>query len=188
MSQEKFLANKNKKQKLIKFLCFEFNANGCNKTSCFCNTAVAENNADYDIERTAILIRTTNNEVIIIRKDIDLLLLLTQLSPTEKIYFMKLSKRKRDAAIYNRDSFKYPETKQYILFIHAIAGCDTTSCFYNQGKNRILKLAKNTDVQVLIRVFECDNAAMIELFNNGIELVKPMYTQSKGQNWRHYHP
>ena len=41
--------------------------------------------------------------------------------------------------IYDSNSFKYLKIKKLIGFLHAFTGCDTTSCFFKQGKNILIK-------------------------------------------------
>ena len=40
-------------------------------------------------------------------------------------------------------SFKYLKLKKLIGFLHAFTRCDTTSCFFKQSKNKIIKTLLN---------------------------------------------
>ena len=48
--------------------------------------------------------------------------------------------------IYENKSLKYLEVEKFIGFLHAFTGCDTTSCFFKQGKNKLIKTLANDAV------------------------------------------
>ena len=106
--------NKNKK-KLIELLCEEFEKEKC-------SAVVAEEDADF-----------------LIGEDIDLLVILTQYASINTVYFFKSGKGNVNDCIYDSNSFKYLKVKKLIGFLHAFTGCDTTSCFFKQGKNKLIK-------------------------------------------------
>ena len=78
----------------------------------------------------------------IIGEDIDLLVILTQHAPINTIYFLKPGKGNVNDCIYDSNSFKYLKVKELIGFPHAFTGCDT-SCFFKQGKNKLIKTLSN---------------------------------------------
>ena len=41
--------------------------------------------------------------------------------------------------IYDSNRFKYLKVKKLIGFLHAFTGCEITSCFFKQGKNKLIK-------------------------------------------------
>ena len=75
----------------------------------------------------------------IIGEDIDLLVILTHHAPINTVYFLKLGKGNVNDCKYDSNSFKYLKVKKLIGFLHAFIGCDTTSCFFKQGKNKLIK-------------------------------------------------
>ena len=42
-------------------------------------------------------------------------------------------------AYMTANSFKYLKVKKLIGFLHAFTGCDITSCFFKQSKNKLIK-------------------------------------------------
>lgn len=92
--------------------------------------------------------------VIIIGQDIDLLVLLTALSPPN-VYYQKVGKGKLPNVLYSNKCFKHIEIVENILFIYAISGCDTTGAPFGQGKYKFCNiLLKNHSVNELVRVFQ----------------------------------
>ena len=58
-------------------------------------------------------------------------------------------------------------TRQYLLLIHAITGCDTTSALYGQGKVKTLKLAQEQDANLCFHM---------DLFSLHSRRAVPTYT------------
>ena len=57
------------------------------------------------------------------------------------IYFLKPGRAQQRTEIYSSKSLSaYPKFQNYILFLHAITGCDTTSAMIRRGKTSVLKL------------------------------------------------
>ena len=83
----------------------------------------------------------------IIGEDIDLLVILTQHAPINTVYFLKPGKENVNDCIYGSNSFKYLKVKKLIGFLHAFTGCDTTSGFFKQGENKLIKTFSNDVVQ-----------------------------------------
>jgi len=83
------------------------------------------------IINTAIDLSLSNEIVIVVGEDIDLLIILIGLATTtNKIFLVTPGKGKIDRSIYSKESLKSPqEFKKIILFIHIFCGCDTTSSF-----------------------------------------------------------
>lgn len=90
---------------------------------------VGEDNADVLIFKKAIKQFNATNSTIIVGEDVDLLVLLTAKTPCDNmIYFMKPGKAQQKTEIYSSKSLSaYPQCQRYILFLHAITDCDTTS-------------------------------------------------------------
>lgn len=135
VNQEVFLANEQNKTRLIHMLSSKFE-----KSNITVNQALDD--ADTLIVNTAIDLSLTNETVILVGDDIDLLIILTGLAPTtNNIFFMKLGKGTIERRIYSSDSLQsQKDTKKSILFVHAFCGCDTTSSFYRKGKVQCFKI------------------------------------------------
>ncbi|GBN59446.1 hypothetical protein AVEN_171835-1 [Araneus ventricosus] len=109
-------------------------------------TFVATDDADVHIVKTGI---ETNEkikkQVVVIGQDVDILVLLTALTPTyTDILMLKEGKGKvKDRFSSSKEmqnSNLEIECKKSILFVHAISGCDTTSRFYRKGKLQAVQL------------------------------------------------
>lgn len=130
--QEPFLANTFNKSRLIDKLS-EYLAE--NEILCFKD----DGDADRLIVETAInvAINSYNKKVVIVSEDVDVMVLLTALTPASKeIFLLKPSRSKAPAQLFSSKSFQetYPNCKPHILFLHSFTGSDTTSCFFNKGK------------------------------------------------------
>ena len=128
--QDKFLSRNKNKRNLIELLCEEFEKEKC-------STVVAEEDADFLIVSIAEK-SSVSGTTWIIGEDIDLLVILTQHAPINTVYFLKPGKGNANDCIYDSNSFKYLKVKKLICFLHAFTGCDTTSCFFKQGKNKLI--------------------------------------------------
>lgn len=168
--QEKFLANSKNKNRLIQMLRKHLADN--NIFNC-----QAEGDADTLIVQTAINIESEN--VVVVAEDIDVLVLLTALTPTNReIYFLKPARGQTSKQVYSNKSLEktLPISKEHVLFLHAFTGCDTTSAFYNKGKNNFAKLIeKRKDLQEAAEVFRNSSADIINIFQSGILCILALY-------------
>ena len=122
----------------------------------------------------------------IIREDIDLLVILTQRAPINTVYFLKPGKGNVNDCIYDSNSFKYLKVKMLIGFLHAFTRCDTTSCFFKQGKNKLIKtLSDDVVLQQKAQHFydPTDNPDVLAASAN--DLVSQMYGSKKDKKTRH---
>lgn len=97
-------------------------------------TKIADEDADRLIITTAVELQEDDKIVKIFGEDTDLMVLLTQLAPSNKNIYCKPGKGKEIDKVYNCDSFKYPNLKRFVGLLYIISGCDTTSCFLNKAK------------------------------------------------------
>ena len=105
----------------------------------------ASEDADIIIVNTAINKSAEYKAVKIVGEDTDLLVLLTQYCGNiSNVYLEKRVKKKQSKTVYKTvyspENFSYPKLKKIIAFLHAFAGCDTTSAFYLKGKEKIFKV------------------------------------------------
>ena len=119
-------------------------------------TKQAEEDADTMIVNTAIEVANKKHLTVIIREDTDLLVILTQMAyplNLNNIYYNIPGKNTSKEKIYTINSFK-PESKHLIAFLHAFCRCDTTSGFYQIGKNKIVSVIENDpNLQQLAKCF-----------------------------------
>lgn len=97
----------------------------------------ANNDVDVLIIETA-LEQSNTNKTIVVGEDVDLLIILTARTPTDKVnYFLKPGKIQTETKMYTSQSLNsYLKCQTHILFLHAITVCDT-SAFYQKGKTKI---------------------------------------------------
>ena len=89
-------------------------------------------------------------------------------------------------AFYNANSFKYNDLKKFIAFLHCFTGCDTTSCFYGQGKNKFVKLlVKKPDLQEFVPIFYDVNADPSVIAENGKKLIANLYSTKSEKGHLH---
>lgn len=150
-------------------------------------TKIAPEDADRLIVETAIenARLDCDGTVVIVGEDTDLLVLLCQLtceSHVENIYFCKESKGSAPNEYFSSNSFKYPELKKIIAFLHAFCGCDTTSCFYKKGKNKLFEVFSPEELLELASVFHNVNATSDDIANSAFRIIRDMYsTQAEKQ-------
>ena len=140
----------------------------------------AKKGADFLIITTAIEVAAKEN-VKIVGEDIDLLVLLTQLAPhKDNIFYAKAGRGAVSEEIYSINSLKSPHLKHVIDFLHIFTGCDTTSCFFRQGKNKLMKVfAKDIDLVEFCRTLYNPNANRAEITACGNKIFARMYSNDK---------
>ncbi|GBN63404.1 hypothetical protein AVEN_120458-1 [Araneus ventricosus] len=99
-------------------------------------TRVAAGDADTYIVRSGLEKATSHPVVAIIGQEVDLVVLLIALAPTESnIYFIKPGKGKVEAKLFlTRKLQKELSFAQTILLLHAFSGCNITSAIYRKSK------------------------------------------------------
>ncbi|KAI4490083.1 hypothetical protein M0804_004265 [Polistes exclamans] len=173
-SQQQFFTNINNKSRFISMLSNKLTA---------ANIAVkqAKNDADVLIIETAIEKFDATNTTIIVGKDVDLLVLLTARTPMDKIiYFLKPGRAQQRTEIYFSKSLSaYPKCQNYILFLHAITGCDTSSVMYRRGKTSVFKLFEKNDLTNCAKVFTKIDSTPQTIITEGIRFLLAVYGAPK---------
>lgn len=135
--------------------------------------------ADRLIVTTAICYSEQQDETVIIGQDTDLAVLLTALSPPQvDIKFLIPGIKGKPAKLYS--SKKCQESlgamKDFILFLHAATGCDTTSAIFNIGKVKPFKrLQKDEALRQQVGVFSLPNATPDDIATSGEMFVMSLY-------------
>ncbi|KAL4718517.1 hypothetical protein ACJJTC_010356 [Scirpophaga incertulas] len=174
-NQQQFLANTYNKSRFISMLCEELTAAGI-------PIKQADNDADVLIIETAIEQFESSKTTVVVGEDVDLLILLTARTPTDKIiYFLKPGKAQVQSRIYSSQSLTaYPKCQAHILFLHAITGCDTTSAIFKRGKTAVFKLfEKCNDLIECAEVFKNINSSRNDIVTYGIRFLLAMYGAPK---------
>ncbi|XP_015119683.1 uncharacterized protein LOC107042937 [Diachasma alloeum] len=121
----------------------------------------------------------TDKPVVVAGNDVDLLVLLIGLTPIDSnIDFYKIvSTGKKEKKLYSTRDNRH--LQPFILFAHAYAGCDTTSAFYNKGKNSIISLLqKDQTLCDSASAFYAANKTIDELYDIGENILKHLYVTS----------
>ncbi|GBM42367.1 hypothetical protein AVEN_129797-1 [Araneus ventricosus] len=133
-NQQRFLANIHNKSRFISILSEKLKAD---------DIFVKQANNDDDVLIIETALENFNiNTTIIVGEYVDLLIILTARTPTDRIiYFLKPGKAEIETKMYSSQSLTlYPKCQTHILFLHAITGCDTTSACFKRGKTKVFKL------------------------------------------------
>lgn len=170
--QEKFLGNPRNKTRFIEGLTIRFRRAGiCVKQ--------AVSDADVLIVNSAIELSRENKNVILIGEDTDLLVLLTALSdPKRSITFRKPGKGLKPDTDYisNHVQNALGDLRDYVLFLHAVTGCDTTSAPYRQGKKKAFKLLKQSEtLRNTVNIFNLATASHEDIATAGEDFMLKLY-------------
>ena len=165
--KELFLLNTENKQTFINSLARKLESVGC-------IVYHAKSDADTLIVSKAIESALTS-ETIVVGEDTDLLVLLLYHADlnSHKIFFKSDMKQNLRSETVIRDILSIKEALgvivcKNILFIHAIAGCDTTSGLFGIGQGSPLKMLKeNEHFRKNARKFNEDNSTSKEIMEAG---------------------
>ena len=135
VSKKVFLSNTKNKQKFIHMLGNELQMNGC---SVFREKA----DADYSIVQKTIQY-TDTQAAVLVGDDTDLLILLLYHAGNlgHKVYFAPEPKKNSKSRVWDISEIQMklgPYLCNQMLYIHAMLGCDTTSCFHGIEKGALL--------------------------------------------------
>nr|CAH7764460.1 unnamed protein product [Callosobruchus chinensis] len=172
MTQKKFLSNIANKYRFVELLSHYLRNKGT-------ETTIAKDDADAEIVRKALqLDEQVDIPVAVVGSDVDLLILLIGLTPnTANLFFFKIPPGQKHTQIYSTSNNK--EFKQFILFAHAFAGCDSTSSIFNQGKKSIIGLLKKNEyLAKSVSIFYEKDKVIDELYVVAENVLKKLYSSS----------
>lgn len=173
LTQAQFLSNVCNKQKFVNLL-----ANYLHQFDV--EVRKADEDADTLIVQTALDLHKRGIEpVAVVGNDVDLLILLTALTPDlDNMRFYKAAPLNKEGKLYSTSDHKH--LKPFILFAHAFCGCDTTSALYNKGKKSIVNiLTKNSDLQLIVQTFYKPQSTESEIYAAGEKLILFLYSKDK---------
>ena len=81
--------------------------------------------------------------------------------------------------IYDSNSFKFLKVKKLIGFLHAFTGCDTTSGFFKQGENKLIKTLSDDVLQQKVQHFYDPTVNPDVLTASANDIVSQMYASRK---------
>lgn len=181
-----FLANTHNKTNFIAKLSQNLNENGI-------RIVQSIDDADTLIVNTAItLSETVSSHIYIVGEDIDLLVLAISLGPAgQNISLLKPNGGKKPTQIYSISLIKssYVNIEHFILFSHAVGGCDTTSALFRVGKTKFFKLLiKNKSLQRIASLFYQKDMNQDEIEKEGDIFLLTLYKASDSvkslNDWR----
>ncbi|KAK3885207.1 hypothetical protein Pcinc_010551 [Petrolisthes cinctipes] len=144
-------------------------------------THTAVDDADVLIVQTAILEANQHASVVVVGQDVDLLTLITALTPKEKnVLMLKEAQGNIPRKVYNsqeiRQSNILHNIKESVMFAHSFSGCDTSSSFYGLGKIKIVSLLNKYDhVQDIAAVFNNLLSTHDEVAATGEKFILALY-------------
>ena len=100
----------------------------------------------------------------------------TSLICTVAIYFFKKGKGREPNKYYSTSSFKFKELQPIIGFLHIFTGCDTTSCFYRQGKKKLISSFEPEKLKELASKFYKKDATAEEIASSAYILIRDLYS------------
>lgn len=172
-TKDKFLSNVVNKFKFVKLLSEYLMSENI-------STKVAEEDADALIINTAVEMQSrrqsADKPIVVVGNDVDLFVLLIGLTPIEEtIYFYKIiSTGKKQKSLYSTKDHK--GLRAFILFAHALVGCDSTSALFGKGEKSVIKLLeKDESICQSISIFYDQNRTVDELYPVAEDIVKRLY-------------
>lgn len=94
------------------------------------------------------MIFDATNTVILVGEDVDHLVLMIALTPSDRnLIFLKPGRGRMLARQYSSSDLQTSlgSLKDYILFLHAASDCDTVSSCFGQGKHKLIRLLQNRE-------------------------------------------
>lgn len=96
------------------------------------------------------------------------------------IYFLKPGRAQQRTEIYSSKSLSaYLKCQNYILFLHAITGCDISSAMYRRGKTSVFKLFEKKDLTDYAKVFTEIDSTPQTIITEGIRFLLAIYGVQK---------
>ena len=185
VSQNQFLSNVKNKSRFIDGLIKKLRDSGI-------TVHQSKGDADALIISTALNVPCEYN-VIVVGTDVDLLVLMIQMGRSHhNLYFFKPGHGKVTNKTYNITEIvlKLGDMCRYILFLHAITGCDTTSAIYRQGKKKAFRVLKNSvHLQKCAATFNESTASKDMLVSAGEQFMLSLYSSAKSTTSldKHWH-
>ncbi|XP_013394769.1 uncharacterized protein LOC106162148 [Lingula anatina] len=178
--KEEFLANKENKQRFIKFLGDKLERAGV-------EVIQAAGDADLSIAKAAVA-SSDKCDTILVGDDTDLLVLLLYHAKDMEfnIFFKPQQKNnaKRPSKCWNIRTTRAKlgnDVCNNILFIHSILGCDTTSFPYGIGKRVSLMRMRSPFFKQQAIAFASDNSCQERIIEAGEQALVSLYGGEEGE-------
>lgn len=170
VSQADFLANGKNKSRLISLLTNTFLAEGL-------EVRHAAADADTMIVDTALEKVNNGQEVTVVATDTDIIVMLLNRTGNDR-NIQVVSPVGSENKIYNIKEIQdqIGSKKDYLMFVHAITGCDTTSSLFGIGKKKAFKLLEKREMQDCAAVFNNPSALKSDIVIAGEKFVMKLYS------------
>lgn len=180
--KDSFLINKSNKQRFTDMLCDKLIQNGC-------NIIRANNNLNVEIAKTVMKCsgEAETTHTIAISDDSDLLYVLcSQFKPEfQNVFFKFDGKGVRMQQMWDISKIQTALGEEMLIhlpFVHAIAGCKTTSHLFGVGKGSALKkLLKSEEFQRVARTFNEPHSSIDEILESGKKAIVSLYNGKYGE-------
>jgi len=178
--QNAFLANERNKSAFISILVTRLRAAGH-------TVHQATDDADTLVVKEALKLATAKKVVSVIANDTDILVLLLYHFCSDMSDIFMYSKTSQSITSVRAIAAALgPSVVSRLLVIHAISGCDTTSCLFGHGKVSAFKKMSNArGIQHLIDVMESLSATHEEVMLAGCGLIAMLYGGSVNDRLNH---
>jgi len=166
-----FLANEHNKGAFVELLISALRSAGL-------TIHQAVDDADTLVIKVALQLATSNQVVSVIANDTDILvLLLFHYQPVmSDIYMYAHTGQQHVHSVRAITTSLEPSVLRRLLVIHAISGCDTTSCLFGHGKISVFKkLSKARDIQQFLDVMDSTTASHDEVMLAGCRILPLLY-------------
>ena len=179
-SQTAFLANSNNKKRLIQMLSEKMLAAG---------VLVKQADADADrlIVTTALAVADTElTSVTVVGTDTDLLVMLVaQASSSADMYMLC---RSNPITVFSIREIQHAigGTKNYLMPLHAVTGCDTVSAIYRQGKSKAFKMVQKKNEHGSLVTFMKSGCTHDEVKQAGEDFILQLYGASNYSSLNEY--
>ena len=168
--QGAFLANDHNKGAFVEFLISALRLSGL-------AVHQASDDADTLVVAVALGFASSNQSVSVVANDTDVLVLLVyHFRSSMSEVFMLSQPGKPVHSIRAITSALGSTIVSRLLVIHALSGCDTTSCLFGHGKVSVYKkLSKGNEIQPYINTLESTTATHTEILIAGCGLTALLY-------------
>lgn len=186
VSQRDFFLHDSNKAQLINLFVQKLEEKGQYRSK------IAVEDADLLIVTTAIKEARfeVDKNIVIVGNDTDLLVIMTQLqarsSPCNNLFFERRTTKGKSKSWekewFNFNSFIQRDFVEEIGLVYIFTGCDTTSCFFNHGKGKLLDMEKNKLKEIAAEFYKSPANNEV-LFEKGEQLVLDIYSNKSDKKY-----
>ncbi|KAJ8878764.1 hypothetical protein PR048_019350 [Dryococelus australis] len=170
-TQADFLSNHHNKERLITLFSRHFETAEIE----VCNS---EGDSDTLIVKRALELALVGNNVTVVASDTDItVMLLARTTDNIELRVLSPGTSTKCDKVYNVREIheNIGESKDRVLFCHAVIGCDTTSAFLGKDKKKAWKILQRPDMRNVTKVFNSPESTKEEVCAAGEKFVIALY-------------